>query len=343
MRRDADGLVPDPGAGAGTPRGNGGADALRFAKAEPDARQREQGTPSALRLAARRRALLLMIVAPVLWSTAGVVTRWLTPVLRETGGFEITLWRSMFAALFVAGWLFMGHGGVRRVLACGRAGILSGVCWAVMFCCFMISLSFTTVANTLIVESIGPLLTALLARLVLRADIAPRTWLAIAAAGAGIGWMFAGAAGTATPGRHALGMAVALGIPLASAVNLVTLQRSRSHVDLIPAVLIGGVLSALAMLPLALPLSAGGGDIAWLAALGVFQLGLPCVMLVVASRALSAPELSLMALLEVVLGPLWTWLGAGEAPQSATLLGGGVVIAALVLNEVAGLRSTRAV
>jgi drug/metabolite transporter (DMT)-like permease len=283
-----------------------------------------------------------MIVAPILWSSAGVVTRWLTPALRENGGFEITLWRSVFAALFVAGWLFMGHGGLRRVLASGRAGVVSGVCWAVMFSCFMISLNLTTVANTLIVESIGPLLTALLAWLVLRAEIAPRTWLAIAAAAAGIAWMFAGAAGTATPGRHALGMAVALAIPFASAVNLVTLQRSRAHVDLIPAVLIGGMLSALVMLPLAIPLSAGSGDIAWLAALGVFQLGLPCVMLVIASRALSAPELSLMALLEVVLGPLWTWLGAGETPQTATLLGGGVVIAAMMLNEAAALRGAPA-
>jgi drug/metabolite transporter (DMT)-like permease len=341
MRRDADGLARGPVAVPAVSTTGAGAEASGTGAPGPDRAPQAQGMARVPDPAARRRALLLMIVAPVLWSTAGVVTRWLTPALRQSGGYEITFWRSVFAALFVAGWLLMGHGGLRRVRASGRAGMVSGVCWAVMFCCFMISLSFTTVANTLIVESIGPLLTALLAWLVLRAEIAPRTWLAIAAAGAGIAWMFAGAAGTATPGRHALGMAVALGIPLASAVNLVTLQRSRAHVDLIPAVLIGGVLSALTMLPLSLPLAAGGSDVAWLAALGVFQLGLPCVLLVIASRALSAPELSLLALLEVVLGPLWTWLGAGEMPQRATLLGGAVVIAALVLNEAAGVRAGR--
>jgi drug/metabolite transporter (DMT)-like permease len=85
-------------------------------------------------------------------------------------------------------------------------------------------------------------------------------------------------------------------------------------------------------------LAASGPDIALLAFLGVFQLGLPCMFLVLASRALTAPEIALLGLLEVVLGPLWAWLGAGEEPARATLLGGTVVLAALVLNELAPLK-----
>ena len=57
----------------------------------------------------------------------------------------------------------------------------------------------------------------------------------------------------------------------------------------------------------------------------------------VATAGLSAPEIALLALLEVVLGPLWAWLGAGEAPAVATLAGGALVIAALLLNELAAL------
>jgi drug/metabolite transporter (DMT)-like permease len=60
-----------------------------------------------------------------------------------------------------------------------------------------------------------------------------------------------------------------------------------------------------------------------------------------AARHLSAPEIALLALLEVLLGPLWTWLGAGEVPAAATLSGGGIVLAALVFNELAGLRDAR--
>jgi drug/metabolite transporter (DMT)-like permease len=282
-----------------------------------------------------------MVAAPLLWSTAGVVSRWLTPELRQNGGFEITFWRSVFAALFVVAWLVRGHGGLQAVRASGRAGLLSGACWAVMFSCFMLALTLTTVANTLIVLAIGPLLTALVVRAVLGTRLPARTWLAIAAAGAGIAWMFAGAAGDAAPGRHAFGMLVALAVPVASAANMLLLQKTRARVDLIPAVLVGAVLSACVMLPLALPLRAGAADVAWLAALGVVQLGFPCVLMVMAARHLLAAEVALLALLEVVLGPLWTWLGAGEAPSQAALVGGAVVIGALVLNEAAGLRAAR--
>jgi drug/metabolite transporter (DMT)-like permease len=71
----------------------------------------------------------------------------------------------------------------------------------------------------------------------------------------------------------------------------------------------------------------------------VFQLGVPCMLLVLVSRTLSAPEIALLALLEVVLGPLWAWLGAGETPAGATLAGGAIVLAALAGNELAARRA----
>jgi drug/metabolite transporter (DMT)-like permease len=296
---------------------------------------------------AHRRAIATMVLVTLLWSTAGVVTRWLSPEMQTEGRFEITFWRSLFAAIFVAGYLLLvRREGLRPLLAAGKAGLLSGAMWAVMFSAFMLALSFTSTANTLLVMSVGPLLTALLARMVLHTPIALRTWLAIGAAGVGMAWMFAfseqsGDAGQQFGGTHVLGMVIALAVPVASAVNLVTLNKFRAQVDLVPAVLIGGVLSAMVMLPLALPLQAGAKDIALLALLGFFQLGLPCMLMIRCSRHLSAPEISLLALIEVLLGPVWAWLGAGEVPSSATLYGGAVVLMALVLNEALGLRRGR--
>jgi len=75
-----------------------------------------------------------------------------------------------------------------------------------------------------------------------------------------------------------------------------------------------------------------------MAILGVAQLGFPCMLMVSAARNLSAPEISLLALLEVLLGPIWAWLGAGEVPAPETLSGGAVVLAALVFNELLALR-----
>jgi drug/metabolite transporter (DMT)-like permease len=102
--------------------------------------------------------------------------------------------------------------------------------------------------------------------------------------------------------------------------------------------MLGGALSCLLALAFSPAFSATPRDIALLAFLGFFQLGLPCMLLVIASRTLPAPEIALLGLLEVVLGPLWAWLGAGETPAGATLAGGAVVLAALTLNEIGSLR-----
>ena len=291
---------------------------------------------------AHRRALILMIIAPLLWSIAGVVTRNLSPELQAQGRFEITFWRSVFAAIFVGGFLLL----VRRdftgaLTRAGRPGLLSGCMWATMFICFMLALTLTSTANTLIVLAVAPLITAILARAVLKTPIPLRTWLAIATAMAGIIWMFAGGLRIESP-SSLLGMLIAFGAPLASAINFVVLKKRGQSVDLIPAVFLGGVISAALMLPFAVPLMAEPRDIALLAVLGFFQLGLPCMLLVMAARHLSATELSLLALLEVLLGPLWAWLGAGEVPGGTTVFGGALVLGALVLNELAAARQRSA-
>lgn len=283
---------------------------------------------------AHRRAIGLMIIAPTLWSIAGVVTRH----LEFAGRWEVSFWRSLFAAAFVLAALLItrGRGAFTAVRASGGYGLLSGAMWAIMFTAFMLALMTTTTANTLIVNSLSPLFTALLAFAVLREPIAPRTWAAIALALAGILWMF-GSRFAFGESRHLTGMLIALAVPVAAAVNMVTLKYAGRSVDFVPAVLLGAIISAVLTLPLALPFRANAHDLALLALLGCLQLGLPCMLMVRASRHLSAPEIALLALLEVVLGPLWAWLGAGEAPALATLTGGALVIGALLLNEVAAL------
>jgi drug/metabolite transporter (DMT)-like permease len=281
----------------------------------------------------RSGGLVLMFLAPVLWSTAGVVTR---HVERATP-FELVFWRSFFAFLFVALVLAVLR---RNPLKMGWPGVVSGTLWSVMFTAFMIALTLTTTANTLVVMSVSPFLTTLLARAFLRDPVPLGTWIAAAAAAVGIAWMFAAdlAAHTA---RDLTGMLIALSIPIASAVNVVTLRAASAELDLRPAVMLGGAISCLIALPLALPFQATPKDIALLAFLGVFQLALPCMLLVVASRVLLAPEIALIGLLEVILGPLWAWLGAGEVPARSTVVGGAIVLTALIVNEFATFRRFR--
>jgi len=273
----------------------------------------------------RGAAVALMIAAPTLWSTAGVVTRH----LERAGTLEQVFWRSFFAAAFVAAAMaFLRISPFRA----GKPGLISAAMWAVMFTAFVIALSMTTTANTLVMMSVSPFLTALLGKAYLHDPVPVRTWIAAAVAAVGLTWMFAG--GLQMSARDVGGMLIALVIPAASAVNVVALRSAHSSLDLRPAVMMGAALSSLIALPLALPLSASPKDVFLLAFLGIFQLGLPCLLLVMASRSLLGPELALLGLLEIVLGPLWAWLGAGEVPAYATLAGGAIVLAALVANEV---------
>lgn len=292
------------------------------------------------------RAVASMVIVTLMWSIAGVVTRH----LEAARAFEVTFWRSAFTALALTAGLSAMRGATwwHDVLR-GRWPVwVSGLCWSVMFTAFMVAITLTTVANVLVTLAIGPLVTALFARVVLRHRLPQRTWAAIGAAGAGIAWMFGR---EMQLGSGALaGMAVALAVPLAGAANWTLLQHiahgrgdpDEPAQDMLGAVWIGAVISALTTLPLAWPLRASGHDLALLALLGVVQLAIPCLLVVWLTRILPGPEIALLALLEVLFGVTWAWLGAGEAPGAAALTGGSMVLAALVGNEWLAMRGRRA-
>ena len=284
-----------------------------------------------------RRAVALMVLVTLLWSIAGVVTRHLD----AARSFEVTFWRSGFNALSlaIALTLWRGAGMWRDLVRAPRVVWISAVCWSVMYTAFMVALTLTSVANVLITMALGPMVTAIFSWLFLKRTLPMRTWLAIAVAAAGIVWMFAG---ELAQGGSLLGSLVACAVPLAGAINLIVLQsvgeRAGEAPDMLPAVMLGAAISALATLPFALPLQASMHDLGLLALLGTVQLALPCLLMVILSRVLPAPEISLLALLEVIFGVAWAWLWAGEVPQDSVLSGGALVLAALIANEMAALR-----
>ena len=287
------------------------------------------------------QAVALMVLVTAMWSIAGVVTR----QLEAARSFEVTFWRSLFTwlSLIAILALWQGRGTWRRMPWTSAYFWLSGVCWCVMFTAFMVALTLTAVANVLITMAVGPLVTALFTRLVLRHPLPWRTWGAIVLAGCGIGWMYGSQLSLGAP-NFLLGSLVALCVPFAAAVQWTLVQKSHAQgldLDLVPSVMVGAALSTVLTLPLAWPLQASGHDVAWLAMLGLFQLAIPCALSVMCARVLKAPEVSLLALLEIVFGILLAWLGAHEAPQASVLLGGTLVLGALVLNEWLGWRNKR--
>ena len=279
----------------------------------------------------------MMIAAAVCWSTGGLLIRQVS----ITNAWEIVFWRSLAMSLFVAATLVVLH--KRRapaaVAAVGLPGALSGCFLAGTFFFFIASLTRTTVANTFVLMSVSPFLAALAGRALLRERVPMRTWVAMSVAFAGIVVMFAD---SLDAGRLA-GNLLALGVSACFALNVTMLRRFRAHADMLPTVMLAGVFSFVPAYFLTGAFTATPRDVAVLTFTGFVQLGTGCLLMTAASKHLAATELGLLALLEPILGPLWVWALMGEHPGAAALLGGVIVLGAVLANELFALwRGARA-
>ena len=269
-----------------------------------------------------------MATAAVCWSSGGILVRQLS----ITNAWEIVFWRSVFMALFVAGVLLVLHGRAmpRAVRSVGLPGMLAGLLLACTFFLFIGSLTHTTVANTFVLMSVSPLFAAVAGWFVLGERVPLRTWIGLAVAGVGIAVMFGGGMNS---GRLS-GNLMALGVSACFAAQLMVLRKFHATVDMLPQVMIAGVLTLAPAYLLAGPFAATMSDLGILAFMGCVQLGAGCLLATAASRTLTASELGLLALLEPILGPVWVWVLMGETPGRSALLGGAIVLSAVVGNEV---------
>jgi len=285
-----------------------------------------------MRLSLRGKGVLLMIGATLCWGSAGMLVR----NMQLTSGWEITFWRSLFMTLFVLGVLVIRYRGATwaQIRAVGKPGVVVSALWALMYVCFILALGNTTVSNVLVLTSLSPFSTALLGWLFLRERVPGRTWIAMIAAVGGVALMFAESVGSG----GLSGNLIALVIPVAFACNVVILRRTHANMDMIPTLVLSGLFSMILTLPLAVPFHAGAWDFALLAIMGVVQLGIGCLLMLAAATRLRAAEIGLLAVMEIVFGTASTWLVVGERPGALALMGGLVVIGALVVNELIGLR-----
>lgn len=282
--------------------------------------------------AEHRKGIALIVGACVCWASAGVLVR----NMEVHDGWKITFWRSFFMTIFLLGVISFQHGRrlPERMRAMGWPGIVTGLLFALMFISFILALSTTTVANTLVLGSVSPFVAALFGRIFLHEAVLPRTWIAMITALGGIVVMFY----DSITGGGWTGNLIALCIPIAFASSVVILRKNRAEADMIPSIFLAGVFSMLITLPFALPLSVSASDLGLLATMGVVQLGLGLMLFMMAVPYLSSAEITLLSVLEIIFGVASTWLLVGERPGDAALIGGGIVIGALVANQIASLR-----
>ena len=290
---------------------------------DPVATRRDAAAP------ATRRGALLVACAAVCWSSGGLIAR-----LVSTGPWTTSLWRSLFASLFLTLvlWLVRRRGIVAQWRDGGRPVVAVALCMALASTCFIFSLAHTSVANTLILMSTGPYVAGLLGWIVLGERVGPRTWLTMSVALTGAVVMVSSA-----PSRGALvGDLLAVVMAASFAVATVLIRR-HPEIQMAPAAALATALTALVALPLAEPLATGAGDLLLLAFFGVGQFGAGFLLFMAGARLIPAAQSALIGMLETVLGPLWVWLLLSERPRAATLAGGALILTALLANTLVEL------
>jgi drug/metabolite transporter (DMT)-like permease len=287
------------------------------------AMRRDPATPAA------RRGALLVACAAVCWSSGGLIARLVT-----TSPWTTSLWRSLFASLFlsVVLWMVRGRSIVAQWRDGGRPVLAVAACMAMASTCFIFSLAHTSVANTLILMSTGPYVTALAGFLLLGERVAPRTWVTMGVALAGAVIMVSDSYSRGTVVGDLLAIVMSASFAIAT-----VLVRRHPEIQMAPAAALATTLTALVALPLADPLATAPRDLALLAFFGIGQFGAGFLLFMAGARLIPAAESSLIGMLEIVLGPLWVWLVLSERPSAASLAGGVVILAAVLAPSVVRL------
>jgi drug/metabolite transporter (DMT)-like permease len=271
----------------------------------------------------QRRGQIYVALAAVAWSTAGVLQRQLS-LDTPTQVFGRAAFACAALLVYVA---VVERGRVMQAFrSVGLAGIAVALCVATASASFISALNHTSVARVLFILAVAPVLAALLARVTLGEPITQRTVVAMAVALAGLTLML-GAPGEGNLAGDGLSFLAALAFALS-----IVITRWRHDVSMAPAACLSQVILIAAFLPFASPGEIGGDDIGWLAALGIGQIALGFVLFSVGARLIPAAQVGLITLLEVVLGPVWVWLALDERPSALTLVGGAIVIAAIVIQ-----------
>lgn len=280
-----------------------------------------------------RRGLLIASAAVLLISFDALLVR-----LAAADHWDIVFWRGWLICLTLASWMLINRQTLvlpatrrARWLIAAAVVMLSG-----NVILFVLSVSHTAAANTVVILAASPFFAALFSWIFLRERVALRTVIAIVSAMAGVLIVFSGAlhGGTALGDGFAFLLAICVGGQL-------TILRHFPQLPRLPLVCASGGLAGLIAMPFAAPFALDGQTYAVVAVMGIAQMPLATLMLTVATRYLPAPEVSLFLLLETVLAPIWVWWVLNEPVPGLTFVGGGLIMLTVATHAWLALREER--
>jgi drug/metabolite transporter (DMT)-like permease len=271
-----------------------------------------------------------LLAAGLCLSSAGLMTRH----VEAADGWQLMFYRSVgMAVVLTAIFLVKERGRIAApVRAMGWNGVAIAVVMAASMVAYLFALMLTSVANTMFIVSAAPFFAALLGWAFLRERVRPLTWLAIVAAVAGMAVMFTDGFRSGDPA----GLFSALFACVTFAMMVVMLRRSRG-VDMLPALILASIMSGIACFFIADDIAVSTNDMALGLLMGAVQTAGGFGFTMIGTRRVPAAEASLVLLVEPILSPLWVWIFVAETPSTIALVGGLIVLAAVMLQAVASV------
>src|SRR5450432_1581324 len=279
-----------------------------------------------------RAGIALVVAAAVAWSTAPFFTR-----LLPFDSWTILFWRGLFGGSLIAAVLVVtqSRAGLRDLIRMGRRGWLVASLSTLGMVCFIPALQLTSVSNVAIIIATGPFVAAAFAWIWLREAVRWQTMLASLVALCGVAIIV----GQTRASSDILGIALACLMTLAIAAMTVTVRTHR-NTPMVAAAALSNLLGSVISIPLAQGIaSATGSDLIILAMFGFFQVALGLTLFMLGSRLLPSGQATLIATLETPLMPFWVWLAFHEVPSSRALVGGALVMGAVIADVIGDSRT----
>ena len=280
-----------------------------------------------------RRGILQLVASGFFLSTSGIALR----IIEQAGGWQILFYRSLALSVTILLILVFQKGS--RVFDEFRGLEWNDYLLALFlgsgFVAYVFALLYNTVANALFIFSCAPFVAGFLGWILLGERVATRTWFAIGGAMAGLTVMV----GSELAVSRYLGTLIALWIPIAYAASIIIIRSSKREnmlAALCLAGLVSGGLSAIFVTDYALTLQ----DLIISLYLGVFQAGIGFTLVVLGTRYIPAAQVGLLAMVEPVLAPIWVWMGVGEVPGLATIVGGAIIFSAITIDGILNIKSS---
>lgn len=287
------------------------------------------------------RGVLFVVMAGVFLSSGGLLVRFVDQASPWTILFYRSLVFTATVALFL--WVRDRHTFKEQFQKIKAIDLLVSLLLATGFICYLLSLFNTTVANTVLLLSTGPVVAGVLAYYFLGEPLKAINWAAMTLAIAGVCVMVSDGVNA----NDITGILFALGAVVAFAFFVVLLRYLGPQRDMMAPTALAGLLAAIMCIPMLLPLvdnlAISARDLLIAICLGSVQVGCGFIFITLGSKSVPAAQIPLLGLSETALSPVWVWLAVNEVPATNTLIGGGIVLLAVLMQGYAGLKEPTSV